>query len=317
MWTIRPFEPNRADYQAISDIANAAYPEQPVVPESFRFRDSLQEAGYHRARFIVERDGRPVGDGICTESQWTHLHGRFYVEHTLHPDFASPALDEVCHTYAKALASEHEIICWEAATRENRTSRVEFLEDRGFKQVFRVPISWLRVDAFDWTRFGGLPAQVESQGIRLSTVADLKREDPDWLVKLHDLGWAVDQDMPSVDPPRRMSLSTFARLLKGPHVLLDAAFVALDGDQWVGISGLKRDLADPTRLEVTLTGVLRSHRRRHIATALKVMATAYARDVGARIIQTDNEENNPMFDLNLTLGFEPRPALVFFQKGLE
>ena len=42
----------------------------------------------------------------------------------------------------------------------------------------------------------------------------------------------------------------------------------------------------------------------------------YARGYGATIIETDNEENNPMFGLNMQLGFEAQPAWIDFRKIL-
>ena len=57
----------------------------------------------------------------------------------------------------------------------------------------------------------------------------------------------------------------------------------------------------------------RSHRRRGIATAIKVRSIRFAKDLGYRAIQTDNEENNPMYDLNLRLGFRPTKAWLQFR----
>ncbi len=52
--------------------------------------------------------------------------------------------------------------------------------------------------------------------------------------------------------------------------------MAVDGDEYVGMSNLWDDRASDA-LYTGLTGVKRSHRRRGIATALKVRAIAYAR----------------------------------------
>ncbi|MCD4691179.1 GNAT family N-acetyltransferase, partial [bacterium] len=75
-------------------------------------------------------------------------------------------------------------------------------------------------------------------------------------------------------------------------------------------------LADPTKLHTGLTGTVRSHRRRGIATALKVAAIDLAKKRGVATIETDNEENNPMYALNVELGFEPQPAWLDFTKRL-
>jgi mycothiol synthase len=47
---------------------------------------------------------------------------------------------------------------------------------------------------------------------------------------------------------------------------------------------------------------------------LKVCSARYAQQHGYRYITTDNEENNPMYRLNLQLGFEPLPAWVYYEK---
>ena len=40
-------------------------------------------------------------------------------------------------------------------------------------------------------------------------------------------------------------------------------------------------------------------------------------DYGATIVETDNEENNPMFDLNMRLGFRPVPAWTEYRRPFE
>jgi hypothetical protein len=71
----------------------------------------------------------------------------------------------------------------------------------------------------------------------------------------------------------------------------------------------------PHGLFAGITGVIRSHRRRRIATALKLCSIRYAQENGFTTIYTDNEENNPMFQLNLELGFKPLPAWTFYEKN--
>ena len=60
----------------------------------------------------------------------------------------------------------------------------------------------------------------------------------------------------------------------------------------------------------------RSHRRRGIGTALKIKAMEFADRVGATIIDTMNEENNPMYQLNIEMGFKEITAALTFEKHL-
>jgi GNAT superfamily N-acetyltransferase len=69
------------------------------------------------------------------------------------------------------------------------------------------------------------------------------------------------------------------------------------------------------------TGVLPTYRRRGIATALKVRALTYARGLLTStgehpLVRTGNEENNPMLQINLCLGFVELPGEVILLKEL-
>lgn len=74
--------------------------------------------------------------------------------------------------------------------------------------------------------------------------------------------------------------------------------------------------AIPTKLETASTGVVRSHRRRGITTAMKLRAIQWAQANGYESIETDNEENNPMYAINMQLGYQPMPAWLSYQKEL-
>ena len=50
---------------------------------------------------------------------------------------------------------------------------------------------------------------------------------------------------------------------------------------------------------------------------MKVKGIKFAQTAGIEIIETDNEENNPMLDLNKQLGFEERPAFVNYERKPE
>ena len=82
------------------------------------------------------------------------------------------------------------------------------------------------------------------------------------------------------------------------------------------MTNLFKDLANGQQLQVGFTAVRREYRRYGIATALKLRAIAFGQAYGAAAMVTDNEENNPMYQINLRLGFQPRPAKLAFQKEI-
>jgi GNAT superfamily N-acetyltransferase len=70
-------------------------------------------------------------------------------------------------------------------------------------------------------------------------------------------------------------------------------------------------------LQTSFTGVFKTYRRRGIALALKVRSIQYAQSLGTRLIIANNEENNPMYQINLALGFQPQPADADWERNEE
>jgi mycothiol synthase len=88
-------------------------------------------------------------------------------------------------------------------------------------------------------------------------------------------------------------------------------FVALDADRVVGYAALRSLPATPSRLEHGLTAVLRSHRGRGIATALKQAQIAWAAANGYRELVTETHTRNaPMRAVNRKLGYVERPGMI-------
>ena len=129
--------------------------------------------------------------------------------------------------------------------------------------------------------------------------------------------------MPSPDPATPEPFEQFVKGFSHPNFLADGWFIAVDSTgadgavgPYVGITTLGASQADEGKLYTWLTGVRRPYRRRGIALALKVHAIEFAQQQGTQVIETDNEENNPMFQINLQLGFQPQPAWLEFEKTL-
>jgi GNAT superfamily N-acetyltransferase len=140
---------------------------------------------------------------------------------------------------------------------------------------------------------------------------------PDWARRYYDFEWEITQDVPMHSPPTRPPFDHWIKFVDFPEFTPDAWWVAVDNGVPVGMSSLWPREKEPALASTGLTGVRRSHRRRGLATALKLKAMHWAVDNGFTTIQTDNEENNPMFGLNLSLGFVPAPAELEYRKVLE
>ena len=243
--------------------------------------------------------------------------GKFFIYIGVNPHYQQQGIGSAFYDYLMGELMPLEPTKLVSKAREDHQQSFRFLQRRGFRSMLRMPCSRLQVAAFRPEPFQSKVDRVLQSGIVVKTMAELSAEDPDWKRKVYELEWECVQDVPTTDPLTKRTFETFeSAILHHPRLLKDAWFIAVDGERYVGLSVLWRNPAKKELLETGLTGVVRSHRRRGIATAMKLRAIEYAQSYGATELITDNEENNPMFQINLRLGFEPMPAFHEFQKEL-
>jgi len=313
---IRPFAATDAEYEAMVAINNANWPDELSAVESLKYRDGTRNPKFLFQRVIGEVGGEIVGYGGCLESEWCHKPGKYVMWVQVHPDHQRHGYGAAIYDHLVGLLAPRNPLEFAADTREDRPECIRFLEKRGFESVMRYQISRLDVAGFDPSRFEGVREKVRSQGIEIISNVELKDRFDDWDRKYWKLNMETWKDVPLPDPPTEVSFEQFMKDLGSPSYDPNLHLAAVDGDELVGLTGFWIALAEPTKLYTGLTGVLRSHRRRGIATALKVGALEIAKERGVKTLETDNEEKNPMYLLNVELGFEPAPAWLDFTRKL-
>jgi GNAT superfamily N-acetyltransferase len=141
--------------------------------------------------------------------------------------------------------------------------------------------------------------------------------DPDWQRNIWQLFTQIEQDIPMPQPEPPTPFEEYANYYQGDDFRPDSWAIAVDETAgYVGMCVVNVMRKRPYGLFAGITGVIRSHRRRKIATALKMCSIRYAQENGFQTIYTNNEENNPMYQLNLDLGFKPLPAWAYYEKEL-
>jgi mycothiol synthase len=318
LW-VRAFDfDSEADYARVVAVENAIDPDHADSVENWQHWDRNRSPEHHFRRFVAERDGEVVAFGHYGHQSWSFREDKYFFWVGVHPDHERKGYGSALWDYMLARLSKREpgeLASW---TRENRPRAVEFLEHRGFEAKLRMPISRINPQTFDPAPFAEKIARTEASGIVVKTLAELQQVDPDWRRNMWELEWECALDVPSVDELTKLEFDDWVKKLPGsPNFLPEGWFIAVDGDEYVGMSCLWRNSVRSDKLGTGLTGVKRSHRRRGVATAMKVRALTFAREYGAVEVDTDNEENNPMLQLNLQLGFRPMPAELEFRKRLK
>ncbi len=322
MLKIRHFVPTDEEYAAIVAIANAVWPEDPDLPENWRKNDEQWPKAHLFQRFVGEMDGRIVLEGAYMEPFWSQKPGKFQYGSSVHPDYKAYEEDgrsiyNIIYQYVLNELDDHDpLILW-SGTREDQAEVLHFFEEKDFQFRMRSPISELDVPSFDFSKFDGVSEKVAARGIEIHTLAELQKRDPDWKEKIYELCWVIEQDVPQPDPPTKEPLEEWEKCFKNPGFIADGWFLAVDQGEYVGVSMLGISQARPEKMYVWLTGVVRSHRRMGIATALKLCTIELTQSRGATLMETGNEENNPMYDINMAMGFKPKPAWRDFEKILK
>ena len=326
---IRPFEPTDAEYEAVVALLNGLYPDtQPSTVRDWQHGDQTRNPKYFLQRLVaVDDDGALAALGAIFEPQGMYVPGKYYVKLDMRPaaaDWAQELFDRLLTTVANREPKAEALLSF---TREDKTHLVDFWLGQGFQQTGRYPTSEIDLTTFDAAPYAGLEEKLASQNICLYTLETLMARDPQWKQKLYELDWEIEQDIPQPDPPVKQPMEEFEKYFQRPSFRADGVFVAVDeapqamqtepGGTYAGLSTISVSVPKPERVSVGITGVARAYRRRGIATALKLKTFEFAESIGARYIGTDNEENNPMYELNMQLGFKPKPAWLDFEKKVE
>jgi mycothiol synthase len=281
-----------ADLAAWCEVWTAITPREPVALDDVRRRLERQP---ERLYLVAEDLGEIVGLGFAGPSQSperTALAVRVLPEHR-RQGLGSNLLDPLLE-HATALAPTHV----SGMVFEDDPESIRWARNRGFEEFDRqVELAWdLRPDE---------PEAAAPRGIELAELDESRLADAYsvWVEGFPDMPVSPQISAPSYEEWLEEEVS-------GP-----ATFVALDEGRVVGAAALL-DRADGLA-EHGLTAVLRSHRRRGIATALKQALIHWASANGYRELTTWTQDGNAaMQAVNLKLGYRPRPAVINVRRRL-
>jgi len=309
------------DYPRSVEIWNLSYPDLRGTVEEAQYEEANWDyRRYTRLRFIAEdASGAAIGFGRINHVPDEFHPNKYSLDVVVDPAYRRRGVGNAIYDrLIGELRGRSAIAARAGVPRETEGDSIQFLTRRGFVEVQRGWQLRLNVTAVDLTRFAGAGDRAGIPGITFTTLAAEQARDPQTLRRAYELTNACEQDIPSADRVTATSYEHFlAYAIRSPNTLLDAFFLATDGERYVGVSALYRALGMPGVLHQGLTGVLREYRGRRIATALKVLTVRYARERGYQEIRTWNDERNqPMLRINTVLGFVRQPAWITFEKTL-
>ena len=309
---IRPFQSNDQDYDALIQMNVFRNPDEVVTREILRQDDAEFTAENTVVRVLGEIDGQVIAQGdFWHEPGSKEVRFAFYVVPTWQETAVPTQMHQYLLTEVAKLQPEKVI----SEPKESELFRTSLLEADGFQLLMRFPRSELDVTQVKTADYAPVLTAVQQQGIRFTTLTEVMDNDPEWQHNIWQLFGQIERDIPTPYPEEPTPFAEYANYYKGDDFRPDSWAIAVDENAgYVGMCVVNVMRKRPTTLFAGITGVIRSHRRRKIATALKIRSIQYALENGFTTIYTNNEENNPMFQLNLDLGFRPIPAWVYYEK---
>lgn len=315
---IRDFTPQ--DYAGIVNVhasLNIVWPERPRTPEGWAEADRNRHPKCKYRRWVAEDDGTIVGFGTYGQNIYEYHPQRFGINIEVIPGYQRQGIGSTLfdHIMAALEAFDPRVLRADAFT--NLPQGFTFLKKRGFYEAFRETPVHLDVSSFDPAPYAGLEPKLHNRGIIIKTLREME-SDPNRDQKLYDLYWEATADVPQEDfeIPKQDFDEWVKWGLNDPTILHDAYFIAVCGDEYVGLRELGKD-PDNNVLLGGLLGVRRDYRKQGIGLAMQLRGITYAKEHGYPELKTCTAVHNyPMQAIFNKLGYARDPEWLQCQKDI-
>ena len=266
---------------------------------------------------VILRFLHPGGASMVVSGPWTGGPGQYFFN-LLVADLSDLKLIDQLVAFGEAKCRELKGAAVRAWPLSIHPAILEAYDRAGWKRTQEQSYSILNPQEFEAAQWEDRIHQVVKAGYALRPLADhMAENEVSSFEKLYHLIMELDKDIPM---PYEMPEPPFEDFLRFEQInIVDHPtwIIASKGEEWVGISMLSTSRVDRSLAHTGLTGVRREHRRIGLAAAMKAKAIEQARLAGIVRINTENEENNPMLDLNRQLGFQEAWREIGFERKLE
>lgn len=305
-YEVRPYQASDAD--AVAGFFNRIE-QEPESAESIRARFDRYPSTMAVQRLIVEQEGQPVayGHAVALHEAGGTQPLVFIIRADVQPSHEGQGIGQHLFALSESFARENCAAWLMSKVRDDLDRGRRFLEQLGYRQEQHLYGVILELDGFD--RPLALPEGIEIKAWSAFPNDEAHRR------RMYQCMIGADADTPGIELWGLVEYDDWAKsTFESRWFRQDGCLIAIDeSGEWVGVS-----VAGPTdedNVSTDFTGVLREHRGRGIARALKVAGAQWAKSIGAKRIHTFNDDRNqPMRHINLDLGFQPQTGWRMMRK---
>jgi mycothiol synthase len=294
---------NEAEERLSLEIYNAVWPHEAVTLDDVHsYKQSMVEC----LDLLVQLDGEPAGSAVAAiQPQRRDL---VYVLSTVAVGHRRRGVGTRIYEAASEWARERGIDRIEVPVLDNDPESLGFAQKRGFVEERREKGIVLDLALVE-------PPPIEPpEGVSIVTWA----ERPGLAHGIYEVACEAYPDIPGLEEDEMEPFEDWlAHHMQGSGDLPEATFVAVAGDEVVGLAKFSATAARPKVAAHEMTGVRRSWRGRGVARALKAAQIAWAKANGFEELHTRNDERNaPIRRLNAEFGYRPGIGRIHLQGPL-
>lgn len=296
------------DLPGVVRVLNLCEPDHPSTEAGVRANFENQAPGRIVLRLVaVDETEKVLAYGMAIHAAEAPAH-HFYTWLGVDPAHRQRGIGSALWEQALGFLQEHAAARLGSESADSDPASLAFAERRGFKIERQHFYSCLDLSSFDETPYLPLIAALETRGIRFCSLADFP-DTPATRQKFYELNLAVVRDIPGEDWDFEQYPAFFEQQILGsPRFRREGQLLAVDGETMVGFAAVSLYPEDCSAYNAT-TGVIRTHRGQKIGLVLKVLSARYARQHGARKLDTDNNSlNAPILSINRQMGYQPQPG---------
>ncbi len=325
MIEIKKFTETNEEFQELARIDNLVNHDSIDHPDDDKNSWKIRDKSIIRDRLLLYNNNTLIGAIYYSQGRDENNKTCFY---TLNLD---PAYNQKGYRhllYSKMLKEVKKFNCNKLLTgiyeHPNYSEHKKLLIKYGFKLVQTNREYSCDITTIDLKKYRPLIKKLELDGIRFYDSKEEMKNNPDKFPnhykKLEELIWTYSQDFP-IPKGVKHTRMPFKQAMKLQVDFEENSYgteiVATKNNRYIGSTDVEvYHKSEPNKGWTGGLGVLKKFRRRGIATAIKIKAIEKLLAKGITEIRTDNEENNPMYKINVALGFKPVPFSLEYMKEI-